>query len=60
MRAGECKRDGGGVYSIGKRESDRESRNGEELTRAKIHLLFPERRRGGGKTKERRVMQFQG
>lgn len=67
MRAGECERDGGGVVGWGvhsiekrERERDRESRNGEELTRAKIHLLFPERRQGGGKTKERRVMQLQG
>lgn len=28
------------------RVCERESRNGEELTLAKIHLLFPERRQG--------------
>lgn len=40
-------------------ESVSESRNGEELTLVKIHLLFPDRRQGGGK-KKKGVMQFHG
>lgn len=36
------------------RECARESRNGEELTLAKIHLLFPERRQGEKKKRSKK------
>ena len=49
-RVTESKRDvegSRGTEGMCVKECVKESRNGEELTRAKIHLLFPERRQGG-------------
>lgn len=55
---GGVKRERERAWSVCLRVCERESRNGEELTLAKIHLLFPERRQGEKKEKKYELCNY--